>query len=66
MRRPHRGPRRSNERLAALVGVDPSTILTVHANHNETRTGILTTVPVEHVLQLVDEHCAPLMREPLG
>ena len=39
----------ANDRLAAFVGVDPSTILTVHANHNETRTGILTTVPVEHI-----------------
>jgi hypothetical protein len=55
-----------NERLAMFVDVDPSTIITVHANHNETRTGLLTRVPVEHIEELVDQHCAPLMARYWG
>ena len=56
----------SNERLATFAGVDPSTILTVHANHNEQRTGILRTVPEQLVVELAQEHCAPLMQRYWG
>jgi hypothetical protein len=56
----------SNERLAAFVGVDPSTISTVHFNHNEARTGILETVPNELIVELAQEHCTPLMQRFWG
>ena len=56
----------SNERLAAFVGIDPSTILTVHANRNGSRSGLLAQVSREFVMERVEEHCAPLMQRYWG
>jgi len=56
----------ADARLAAFVGVDPSTILPAHSNHNERRTGVLRAVADEWIVELATEHCAPLMRQLWG
>jgi hypothetical protein len=56
----------SNERLARFVGVDPSTIEVVHVNHNPSRTGLLSTVPREFIVERAMEFCSPLMQRFWG
>ena len=56
----------ANELLAEFVGVAPSTIETVHANRNLSRTGLLSTVPVQLIVDRATELCAPLMQRFWG